>query len=274
MDVEDLAKLPTSVLVERTLAWARREPVLQSDEYWAHVRVLHFRSGRDVFDAAAELCSSDDPIPRAVGADVLAQLGVRDEVAEFPFAEESEVRLVALLKDAEHLVTASAVYALAHLGRGKPSQLARLATHASEDVRCALAYALGGRTDAISRATLIQLSSDEDADTRNWATFALGSLSDEDSTAIRDALVARLTDADDEVRGEAILGLAKRRDERAVQPLLRELGLDHVGTLALEAAGAMPRPEFIPHLEALHVAHPGDQAIDEALNRCRDVKPR
>jgi HEAT repeat protein len=154
--------------------------------------VLHFRSGRDVFDAAAELCSSQDEISRAVGADVLAQLGVR---GEFPFADESKGRLVALLTDTDPRVTASALYALGHLERGEPSQLARLATDASEDVRFALACALGGRTDAISRATLIQLSGDEDADTRNWATFALGFLSEEDSAGIRDALVARLTDS-------------------------------------------------------------------------------
>ena len=152
MAVEDLAELPTSVLVQRTLASARSEPVLQSDEYRVHVRVLHFRSGRDVFDAAAELCSSQDEISRAVGADVLAQLGVR---GEFPFADESEGRLVALLTDTDPRVTASALYALGHLERGEPSQLARLATDASEDVRFALACALGGRTDAISRATLI-----------------------------------------------------------------------------------------------------------------------
>jgi len=274
MAAEDLTGLATSVLVQRTLVLARQEPVLQSDEYWAHVRVLHFRSGREVFDASVELCSSQDAISRAVGADILAQLGVRDEDAGFPFADESEGRLVAMLTDAERSVTASALYALGHLGRGEPSLLARLATHASEDVRCALAYALGGRNDAVSIGALIELCGDVDVDTRNWATFALGSLSDEDSPAIRDALAARLSDADDEVRGEAILGLAKRVDERVVQPLHRELSGREVGTLAIEAAEAMPRSEFIPHLEALYAANPGDQAIDQALNRCREVARR
>ena len=139
MAVEDLTGLPTSVLVQRTLVLAGQEPVLQSDEYWAHVRVLHFRSGREVFDTSVELCSSQDPISRAVGADVLAQLGVRNGVAAFPFADESEGRLVALLTDTEPVVAASALYALGHLGRGEPSELAELSKHASEDVRCALA---------------------------------------------------------------------------------------------------------------------------------------
>jgi HEAT repeat protein len=275
MKADDLTNVPTSVLVERTVTLARSEPVLESDEYWAHVRVLHLRSGRDVFEEAIGLCSSPEAIPRAVGADILAQLGVRRGVAVFPFADESAGPLVALLADTEPAVIASALHALGHLGRGEPSQLAPLSKHASEDVRHALAYALGGRTDAISTATLVALSGDVDADTRNWATFALGALSDEDTPAIRDALAARLTDPDDEVRAEAIAGLAQRRDERAVLPLLQELGLPEVGSLAIDAAGALPQREFIPHLEALHAAHPGDKAIEEALTRCRKVvKPQ
>src|SRR5262249_24099850 len=155
-------------LVEQTVTLARNEPVLQSDEYWAHVRVLHFRAGRDVFAEAIGLCSNPEAITRAVGADILAQLGVRDGVALFPFADESAGPLVAMLADAEPTVIASALYALGHLGRGEPAHLARLSTHASEDVRHALAYALGGRTDSVSTATLIGLSGDVDADTRDW----------------------------------------------------------------------------------------------------------
>ena len=96
-----------------------------------------------------KLCSSPDPISRAVGADVLAQLGVLD--GEYPFADESVPTLVSLLGDTELDVTASALYALGHLGKGEPVLLARLADHASEGIRCALAYALGGRTDNVSR---------------------------------------------------------------------------------------------------------------------------
>jgi len=271
MNADELTNVPTSVLVRQTVTLARSEPVLQSDEYWAHVRVLHFRAGRDVFDEAIKLCSNPEAIPRAVGADILAQLGVRDGIAVFPFADDSAGTLVARLADTEPAVIASALYALGHLGRGEPSQLARLSTHASEDVRHALAYALGGRADSVSTATLVVLSGDVDADTRDWATFALGTLSEEDSPAIRDALAARLNDPDDDVRAEAIAGLLQRRDERAVQPLLQELSRLEVGVVAIEAAGLMPRPEFISHLEALHATHPADNAIEDALSRCREV---
>src|SRR5262245_23416650 len=224
MTADGLNELSTIELIQRTIDLAHSEPVLQSDEYWAHVRALHFRSGRDVFEAAVGLCSNPDAISRAAGATILAQLGVRDGVGVFPFADESAGPLVALLEDTEPRVIASALYALGHLGRGEPAQIAQLSTHASEDVRYAVAYALGGRNDAISTATLVNLSSDVDSDTRNWATFALGALSDDSSPAVRDALAARLTDPDDDVRGEALAGLAKRQDERVVGPLLIELG--------------------------------------------------
>lgn len=271
MTADELTQLPTSALVQRTVALASSEPILQSDEYWEHVRVLHFRSGQDVFDEAIGLCSSSDAISRSVGADVLAQLGVRPGVAVFPFADESESPLVALLADMEPLVRTSALYALGHLNRGESALIARLSKDDSEDVRHTVAYALGGRTDAISTATLIGLSGDVDEDTRDWATFALGALTEADTPTIREALAARLIDDDDDVRAEAIAGLAQRNDDRAVQPLLQELRLPDVGNLLIEAAGAMPRPEFIPHLEVLYSAHPDDQAINQALNRCREV---
>jgi HEAT repeat protein len=271
MRAQDLNDVPTLALIDHALVAAGETPLLESDDYWAYVRALHFRSGTTVFEKAVALCSSSDPLARSVGADILSQLGTGEGVAEFPFADDSAPVLVTLLDDGEPLVSMSALYALGHLGRGAPADLARLASHSSEGVRCALAYALGGRTDDISIATLIGLSADNDVDTRDWATFALGTLSQEDSPAIRDALALRLTDSEDEVRGEAMLGLAKRLDTRATQPILRELGETDVLTLAIEAAEEMPSADFLPHLEALHAAQPEDQRIQRAVARCRAV---
>jgi HEAT repeat protein len=271
MSKQDFNEIPTSELLEQALAHARSEPAFESDDYWVRIRALHFRAGRGVFEEAVGLCSSPDPIVRAVGADILAQLGVREGVAEYPFADESVPTLVSLLGDTEPHVTMSALYALGHLRKGEPLQLARLANHPSEDIRCALAYALGGRTDDVSIDTEIRLSEDRDVDARNWATFAIGALLELDSPAIRGALAARLTDADDEVRGEAIGGLAKRQDERAVGAILRELEQPDVMTLAIEAAEAMPRREFLPGLERLQTVHPEDEDILRAVTRCRET---
>ena len=271
MTSNDLNETPTSELLRQALAYAHNEPVLESDEYWTRISALHFRADRRLFEEAVGLCAKPDPVLRAVGADILAQLGVREGVAEHPFADESTPTLVSLLDDTEPVVTTSALYALGHLGKGEPAQLARLASRPSEDIRCALAYALGGRTDDISIDTEIRLSKDKDVDCRNWATFAIGALLELDSPAIRGALAARLKDADDEVRGEAIGGLAKRQDERAVEAILREFEQPDVMPLAIEAAEAMPRREFIAGLERLRDEHPNDQDIQRAVVRCLDT---
>lgn len=111
MNVDDRDDTVTETLLDRTLVLARNEPVLESDEYWEHVQTLHLRAGRDVFEAAVRLCANADPIARAVGANILAQLGVRDGVAEHPFADESAPVLVGLLSDTEPQVTSSALHA-------------------------------------------------------------------------------------------------------------------------------------------------------------------
>ena len=142
----------------RTILGARTRPALS-------IRKGRLRGGRG-------LCSSPEAISRAAGADILAQLGVSKGVAEYPFADESVPILVSLLADTEPDVVSSALYALGHVAGGKPARLARLANHSSENVREALAYALGGRTDSISTGTII-LSRDQDVDTRDWRRLPL-----------------------------------------------------------------------------------------------------
>src|SRR5439155_3515581 len=112
------------------------------------------------------------------------------------------------LHDAEITVVSSALVALGHLGTGDAVSIASLVSHASEDVRYAVAYCLGARDEPIARKTLIILSHDSDPDVRSWATFGLGTLSNIDSEDIRLALLARLSDLDSDVRGEAMRGLA------------------------------------------------------------------
>jgi HEAT repeat protein len=177
--------------------------------------------------------------------------------------------LISLLRDTDSRVIASTLYALGHLKRGESAELIIFAEHPSLDVRCALAYTLGGRADDLACNALVILSGEQDLDTRNWATFGLGTLCERDSTVIRQALVTRLSDSDDEVRGEAMVGLARRQDVRAVEAILTELGRQDVLNLAIEAAEEMPRLEFLPRLEELLVAHPDHEDIQRAVERCR-----
>ena len=77
---------------------------------------------------------------------------------------------------------------------------------------------------------------DSDAEVRDWATFGLGVLGDQDSSEIREALFRALDDADEDVREEALVALAKRHDTRAVAPLLSSLQEPKVSSRVIEAA--------------------------------------
>lgn len=77
------------------------------------------------------------------------------------------------------------------------------------------------------------------------------SLKDEDEVdtpELRDALVDRLTESDMELRGEALVGLALRKDPRVLEPLRRELESSEVGVLAVEAAQALEDVSLLPLL--------------------------
>jgi hypothetical protein len=59
---------------------------------------------------------------------------------------------------------------------------------------------------------------------------------DTDSREIQDALFARTSEENGEIRGEALVGLARRNDERAFHLVRNELSHDYVGSWVLEAA--------------------------------------
>ena len=86
-------------------------------------------------------------------------------------------------------------------------------------------------------------------DLRDWATFGLGVQGSSDSFAIRDALLERLSDADQDVREEAMVGLGKRKNpvSRAARPRssmkLRRAGVHETESLQLERRTHLRRSE-------------------------------
>ncbi|MCI5142434.1 MAG: lyase, partial [Candidatus Electrothrix sp. ATG1] len=99
---------------------------------------------------------------------------------------------------------------------------------------------------------LIPLCQDVDQDIRQWAVFALGSQTDMDTPGLREALVTVLDDTDHEIRGEALVGLARRQDPRAFQAILNEWNSAGISILSVEAAEALADPNFIPYLKELY----------------------
>jgi HEAT repeat protein len=169
-----------------------------------------------------------------------------------------------------------------------------LAAHPSAKVRRAVATAISGSADPRAVAALVALSADVDTNVRDWATFELGSASEPgdpvfvDTEAVREALVARLEDPFDEVRAEAILGLAMRRDRRAGGAIARELtaagfgprAAERFGALVVSAARWAADPALVDALQALRddgallETFPPDarEDLDAALDACRGAR--
>ena len=123
---------------------------------------------------------------------------------------------------------------------------------------------------------MIRLSSDTDHDVRNWATFGLGSQIEDDTPEIREALRANLGDPDHEIRGEAIIGLAERKDPEVADILIREWeSSETVSLLSIDAAGIAADARLIEYLErfradlSLEEDASFKSALDDAIRACR-----
>jgi hypothetical protein len=120
---------------------------------------------------------------------------------------------------------------------------------------------------------LIELTCDPDRANRDWAVLLL-SQEGRDTPAVRDALYRAASDADDCVRGEAILGLAGLDPVIALPFVQAELSKQSITIPALEAASICADPSLIPDLKIW--AEPSkepyaDKLAAEALAACERV---
>jgi hypothetical protein len=190
-------------------------------------------------DLARRHLSAADADIRGVACQLLAvaaQLGderVRVTVADLVIDTYSREH------DADVLVGIVRALGGAQDERGLPI-LTALAAHPDADVRGQVAgdlpMVMGDPPEASGVAALVALSADPELQVRDWATFGLGTQTDADSEAVRQALWARTTDSYVDARDEAVVALARRLDAN-VRPLVGELlAQPAVGTLIFEAA--------------------------------------
>jgi HEAT repeat protein len=236
-----------------TVLLARALATRDEEERAAIVAQLHARTDRAAFEGACALARSGGLAERVLGLEILGQIGYP---AGRPFLEDTLPVVLACCGDDRPEVLASAIIALGHLAdtRALPAVLARVA-HPSEEVRFAVAFALpsaaGDPPAGEAAAALVSLTRDPDPDVRDWATMGLNAPFEADNEQIRDALAARLADTEGDTAGEALLGLAQRKDPRALAPLLAWLNADHPGNLVVEAAAALGAAEALPALVLL-----------------------
>lgn len=271
-------------LREQTKA-ARREPpttydlinraLTEPDENkaWEAVDTLHFRATREVFEEARKLCRSECPQERGLGADILGQLGVPDRL----YPNECVAILVEMSRTETNDETIGFICtALGHLHHPRAVEpLLLWKRHSDALIRWHVAVSLGGHEEPDAVEALIELSADPNDNVRDWATFGLGTQTDLDTPRLREALCARLNDPDPVTRAEAFVGLARRKDERVIAPLIEALdstqldGYEPREDLVLEAVEEIADPRLLPSLLAMR-DRKNNQWMEEMIQRCRN----
>jgi hypothetical protein len=255
--------------LEMTLTFDQAEDY---DALWEHFEQVK-RYGREGLDAALQLLQGDT-LERTVGCDLLSVLCNPDDQG---WGHEVALAVCKIAQDETDADCCwSIAQALEYAGDpiGVPV-LVRLADHPDSDVRFKVASALpccveyGALVDPSIVDSLLRLMEDNDANVRDWATFGLGQQLEVDSPTIRDSFIRHLNDDHDDTRFEALLGLARRRDRRALAAVKAALEADAVFRLAVVSARYLSNPELLPSLLPLTAWWDADPVLlRQAIGSC------
>jgi HEAT repeat protein len=243
------------------------------DGYWAAVACLRKKGVQQVWDLVAPLVRSPTPEVRALVPDALRYF------VPHPLREETVDLLAAMLAtESSPLVLESIAGAFVDLRHPRAEELLPpLLDHTHPGVRGAAIHGLLTVTGPATVRYFVRASRDDDAEVRNWSTFGLrmllGDVGDADSIdteEVRGALVARLGDQDDEIRAEAILALATRRDARALAALQQELRDWPSWNHCIDAAEHFGSPTLYPLLTDLLDRYPAEEStLRSAIDACK-----
>jgi HEAT repeat protein len=199
-----------------------------SEPSWNAIAELQMRGSLDTLALTRRLVKSRNARKRALGIYVASQLRQREKSIVFRSTEyaleETQSILLEGLHDACKDVLCAAISGFGH--RPHPSALQNLlkfASHTDQEVRFQVAFALGRYSEPDAIDTLLLLARDESDDVRDWATFGIASMHDVDNHEVRELLWINLHDQNKSVQGEALVGLASRKDEAIVPVLLERL---------------------------------------------------
>jgi len=212
---------------------------LEDEQAWQAVRELRGLGSREVLQRAVDFTRSSDATKRARGADVLAQIGVTMGAHQHAFPSEAFAALQAMLAhETDESVISSALSAFHFIEDERAIDLLlQYADHPSAEIRYAAVFSLNAFPEHPNVIdALLQLMQDVDEDVRDWATFGVGCLVEQDSPEIRAALHLRLQDVCEDAAGEALSGLCRRQDISVLPRLIDSLQRDDAGSLILESA--------------------------------------
>jgi HEAT repeat protein len=219
--------------------------------FWENIHELRRRPNKEVYNRAFKLADSESEKEKIIGIYVLAQLGFEPR-----FQQSKTIKLYFKLLENEKSpkVISAILSSISHnnekLNEKQILKLLKYKTHKFVDVRFQLTLAISCLKNEVAIENLIELSTDKNADIRNWATFGLGTQIEIDNSQIRNALWERVNDTDASTREEAIFGLAKRKEVKIKEILIKELKkIDEFGSLILEAIEEFKDKDFIKLIE-------------------------
>jgi HEAT repeat protein len=255
---------------------------LPDEAAWPAVVGLQFRPTREVLDKAAALCRAANPDERWLGVRVLGELRDLEDVAAArpAFVEESMEVLLELAEseqDIDVLAEIARAFGYRRDARGA-EPLLRWRDHHEPLIRFFVASSLPRCQTAENEAqivgALLELTDDEDGDVRDYALFGLNEL-ELDSDEVRAAMLRHVDDPDTSAAGEALVGLARRHDERGIEPLKHYL-LDsenpHIGAYGLEAATLYADRRLLSSLETLRENGRDGPDLEEAIESCTETQ--
>ena len=262
--------------------------VVHESLYYPMREILRKSKSRETFEKAVQLSKSPDCEERDLSIILLSGS------PGMAFAKEAQEELVRIVKtEKDPLVISSAIYGLKGLSTwceelscndDSYKHLVPLLEHQSPKVRQAIASTITGLDNEWVFESLLVLSKDIDEEVRNWATFSLV-LSLEEEENVEDHSIDRaklerlgrtfselLNDQFEEVRLEAIKGLAYLKDQRVIQSIRDELSKAEVRPIILEAAKTIADPTLYPILRKVTPDQTWDiEALEEAIERCASM---
>ncbi|WP_434779571.1 hypothetical protein [Neisseria sp. Ec49-e6-T10] len=229
----------------------------KQNKRYAAARELQLRGGKEIIRLAIQLTQDISYKQRAIGAFILGQISLSTD------QESDIVKLLCDLsvQDKSAIVRADAVSALGHRCSKNNihsdiviNSLALTTFDSSVNVRQSTAFALSYLNSESVSPLLLTLLQDENLNVINWAAFAINTL-DYDSLEIRDIFFKLLESSNHEIKKEAIIGLAKRRDQRVLPFIKNELKIAiKVGLVyddTIEAVGLLGDISLLPEMNKI-----------------------
>ena len=189
------------------------------DAYWAAVQAVQQKEPALVWAELAPLATSDDPVLRTLVPDVLRFLGGKAQ----PLREQT-IELFRKMLASEADVGVLNAIALAFADIHHPAVvefLVPLTRHEDPDLRRSAVQGLFQAVEPVMDR-FIELTKDTDGEVRNWAVFGLAALVEvrpQHVGALREVFAASINDPNAEAKAEAVLGLARCLDRRALEPV-------------------------------------------------------